>query len=270
MTSESRNERVALVTGAARGIGAATARALHQRGYRLQLVDCCAGSQLAAFPGVGYPLATSAELDAVAASCPGALSFVADVRHPEAVQAAIAQTVDQFGRLDVVVCAAAVILGGIPLWEMPTRHLETIWDVDVRGTWNVAAASIPVMLAGPDPSGCRFVAIASAAGQVGLHRLSAYTVAKHAVIGLIRGLAADLRNTGVAAIAVSPGSTRTEMLAATAALYGMTGIDDFAGSQLLGRLLSPEEVADAVALCCSPEGAVLNGSVVCADGGFVA
>lgn len=262
-------ERVALVTGAARGIGAATARALLAKGYRVALVDVCSGAQLEGFPGVDYPLASADQLDQVAAGHRGVLRYPADVRRPDQVHAAVHACVETFGRLDVVVTAAAVLLGGQPLWEVPAEHLETIWDVDVRGTWNVAAAAVPVMLAGPDPSGCRFVAIASPAGQAGLHRLSAYTVAKHAVIGLIRGLAADLRNTGITAVAVSPGSTRTDMLAATARVYQLAQVEDFAGSHLLGRLLTPEEVAAAVLLCCSREGAVLNGSVVSADGGFV-
>lgn len=149
----------------------------------------------------------------------------------------------------------------------PREHLETLWDVDVVGVWNVAAAAVPSMLAGPNPSGCRFVAVASAAGERGLFRLAAYTVAKHAVVGLVRGLAADLAGTGVTACAVSPGSTRTDMLAATAACYGID-VDDFAQAQLVGSVLEPDEIAATIAFAASVEGRVLNGSVVQADGGF--
>ena len=128
--------------------------------------------------------------------------------------------------------------------------------------------TIPHLLAGPDPSGGRFVAIASAAGSHGLFHLAAYNAAKHAVIGLVKGLAADLVGTGVTACAVSPGSTRTRMLDATAALYGLTDAEELASAQLLRRLLEPSEIAATIALCCSIEGAALNGSVVSADGGF--
>jgi NAD(P)-dependent dehydrogenase (short-subunit alcohol dehydrogenase family) len=134
--------------------------------------------------------------------------------------------------------------------------------------WNTAAAAVPAMLAGPDPSGCRFVAIASAAGTHGLYNLAGYNAAKHAVVGLVKGLAADLVGTGVTACAVSPGSTNTPMLDATAALYGLPDAQLFAGNQLLRRTLDPSEVAATIAHCCSADAAALNGSVVHADGGF--
>ena len=110
--------RVALVTGAARGIGAETVRALCRDGYRVVAVDSCAGDE--APDGVAYPLATRAELDAVAAEFPDrVLARVADVRDREALAAAAADGVEAFGRLDAVVAAAAVIAGGLPLWESP-------------------------------------------------------------------------------------------------------------------------------------------------------
>ncbi|WP_157073428.1 SDR family oxidoreductase, partial [Kribbia dieselivorans] len=126
---------------------------------------------------------------------------------------------------------------------------------------------VPAMLAGPSPSTARFVAVASAAGAHGLFHLAAYSTAKHAVVGLVRGLAADLVGTGVTAVAVSPGSTNTTMLAQTAALYDVP-VDELAAHTKLRRVLEPEEIAATIAFCCSPAGAALNGSVVQADGGF--
>ena len=261
--------RVALVTGAARGIGAATVRALVEQGYRVVAVDSCAGDGERRPAGVAYALATPAELLAVAAEAgTSVVTQVADVRDRAALDAAAALAVDQFGRLDAVVAAAAVIAGGAPLWQTPDDQLQTLWQVDVQGVWNTAAACVPLMLAGPDPGNCRFVALASAAGTHGLFHLSAYTAAKHAVVGLVKGLAADLVGTGVTATAVSPGSTRTAMLHATAALYGHEGVERFADSQLVQRLIEPAEIAATIAFCCSPAGGVLNGSVVHADGGF--
>jgi NAD(P)-dependent dehydrogenase (short-subunit alcohol dehydrogenase family) len=124
------------------------------------------------------------------------------------------------------------------------------------------------MLAGPNPAGCRFVAVASAAGTHGLYRLAGYNAVKHAVVGMVKGLAADLAGTGVTAAVVSPGSTRTRMLEATAVLYDLPHAESFADSQLLRRVLEPEEVAAAVSFCASRDGGVVNGTVVHADGGF--
>ncbi|MFE6511268.1 mycofactocin-coupled SDR family oxidoreductase [Nocardioides sp. NPDC057767] len=255
--------RVALVTGAARGIGAASVRGLVAEGVRVVALDWCAGEDSPA----GYPQATRADLDTLVASLPAGWvePVVGDVRDPAALAAAVGVATGRWGRLDIAVAAAAVIAGGRPLWEDDSLDLQ--WQIDVAGVWNTAAAAVPVMLAGPDPAGCRFVALASAAGSRGLFHLAAYNAAKHAVVGLVRGLAADLAGTGVTACAVSPGSTDTAMLAATAGLYSVTP-GDLAGHQLLRRPLTPDEVAATVVHACSRAGAVLNGSDVAADGGF--
>ena len=148
--------RVALVTGGARGIGAATVARLVADGYRVMTVDSCEGA----------PLATRAELDAVAAAHGNAvLHRVVDVRDRGALAEAVAHTLETWGRLDVAVASAAVIRGGAPLWETSEADLDLLWDVDAKGVWNTAAVAVPAMLAGPDPSGCRFVAVASAAGS---------------------------------------------------------------------------------------------------------
>jgi SDR family mycofactocin-dependent oxidoreductase len=260
------SERVALVTGAARGIGAATVAELCRQGYAVTALDICSGGNVP--PGVGYPMATPDNLRAVAAAFPDqVLAVESDVRDREALESAVNATLVRFGRLDAVVAAAGVVVGGLPQWETPDAHLQTLLAVNVKGVWNTAAATIPVMLAGPDPSGCRFVAIASTAGERGLFKLAGYVASKHAVIGIVRGLAADLVGTGLAAITVAPGSTNTPMLAATADLYESTP-QDLAEHQGIRRLLEPEEIAATIALCCSPAGAALNGSVVRADGGF--
>lgn len=254
--------RVALVTGAARGIGAATAVALADQGHHVVALDACEGTGGEA----AYPLADRDDLAAVGRAL-GArgTTVVADVRDAAALRAVVAETLATHGRLDVAVAAAAVVAGGRPQWE--DDSLDLLWQVDVAGVWHTAAAAVPAMLAGPDPRGCRFVAVASAAGARGLFHLTAYTTVKHAVVGLVRGLAADLVGTGVTAVAVSPGGTRTRMLEATADLYAVPP-GQLARAQLLRELLDPREVAATIAFCCSPEGRVLNGSVVAADGGF--
>lgn len=251
--------RTALVTGAARGIGAATVDRLVADGLRVVALDSCSGDGLA----------TPADLAAVAARHGDAVHpVVADVRDRGALEAAVAWAVEHWGRLDVAVAAAAVVRGGRPLWETPEADLDLLWDVGARGVWSTAAASVPAMLAGPDPGSCRFVAVASAAGTHGLFHLAAYNATKHAVVGIVKGLAADLVGTGVTASAVSPGSTDTDMLRATAALYDVTA-DELVRHQLIRRVIDPTEVAAAIAFCASPAGGVVNGTVLHADGGFV-
>lgn len=259
-------QRVALVTGAARGIGAATVVELCRQGYAVTALDACAGGDVS--PGVGYPMATPHELDDLARRLPDqVLAVESDVRDREALDSAANATLVRFGRLDAVVAAAGVVIGGQAQWETPDAYLRTLIDVNVLGVWNTAAATIPVLLSGPRPEECRFVAVASAAGERGLFNLTGYAASKHAVIGIVRGLSADLVGTGVTAVAVAPGSTRTPMLAATADLYDSTP-EDLAAHQGIRRLIEPEEVAAVIALCCAPAGAALNGSVVRADGGF--
>lgn len=266
MTTSEAESRVALVTGAARGIGAATVAELCGRGWSVTAFDVCSGGLVP--PGAGYPMAVRKELDVVARAFPDqVLAFEGDVRNREALESAVNATLVRFGRLDAVVAAAGVVVGGRPLWETPEEHLDTLFDVNVKGVWNAAAVTVPVMLAGPDPSTCRFVAVASAAGERGLFRLAGYVASKHAVIGIVRGLAADLVGTGMTAVAVSPGSTDTLMLAATADLYRTTP-EALAEQQGLRRLIDPREIAATIALCCSVEGAALNASVLRADGGF--
>ncbi len=259
-------ERVALVTGAARGIGAATVVELSRLGYAVTALDVCSGGDVP--PGVGYPMATPEDLDKLGRAYPDqVLAVQSDVRDREALESAVNATLVRFGRLDAVVAAAGVVVGGLSQWETPDDHLQTLLDVNVLGVWNTAAITIPVLLSGPAPTEARFVAIASAAGERGLFKLTGYTASKHAVIGIVRGLAADLVGTGVTAVAIAPGSTDTAMLAATADLYDTTPAD-LAEHQGIRRLLAPDEIAATIALCCSPAGAALNGSVIRADGGF--
>lgn len=253
----------ALVTGAAGGIGSAVVRRLAAEGYDVLAVDRCAGPDAAP-----YAMPSEADLAALTDGLDHVWPLVADVCDPHQMRSAAARAIEQWGRLDAVVAAAAVVGGGAPLWQTPAVELDRLWRIDAEGVFHTAAATVPEMLAGPDPSRGRFVAIASAAGSRGMFGLGAYTMVKHAVVGLVRGLAADLVGTGTTAVAVSPGATRTPMLERTAALYPGTTVTDLASHQLLRRVLEPDEIAATVALCCSREGAALNGHVVHADGGL--
>lgn len=256
--------RVAIVTGAARGIGAAVVDGLAGAGWTVVAVDLCADVD-----GVDYPMSGPADLEAVAARWPGQVkAVVADVRDAGALAAVVSQTERDHGGLDAAVAAAAVIGGGKALWDEPPQTLQTLWDINVRGTWHLAAAAVPAMLRRPEPRSGRFVAVASAAGHRGMWHLAAYITAKHAVVGLVLGLATDLRGTGVTATAVSPGSTRTPMLSATAALYGLEDPEELSHHQLVERLLEPAEVAAAICWLCSKQASAMTGSVLHADGGL--
>jgi NAD(P)-dependent dehydrogenase (short-subunit alcohol dehydrogenase family) len=112
------------------------------------------------------------------------------------------------------------------------------------------------------------VAVSSAAGLLGLRKLSGYSASKHAVIGLIKALAADLAGTGITANAVCPGSTRTPILSASAAVYGMSSPDEFAAQQLTERLLEPDEPAALIAWVCGRDASGVTGAVLSVDGGL--
>lgn len=255
---------VCLVTGGARGIGAAVVRRLAARGHHVYALDACAGDD----GGTAYPQARHRDLQEVAQSCPERVTpVVADVRDADAMQKVVADLVAYHGRLDTVVAAAAVIAGGSPLWETEAEVLDLLWQTDAVGVWNTARAAVPALIANAGDGHPSFVAVASTAGERGLWHLGAYCMVKHAVVGLVRGLAADLTDSGVSVSAVSPGSTDTDMLAATAALYGLEDTASFAQAQAIGRLLSADEVAAVVEFACTHAAAV-HGSVVQANGGF--
>jgi SDR family mycofactocin-dependent oxidoreductase len=283
--------RVALVTGAARGIGAATVRGLAGAGWNVLAVDRCADD-----PALPYPLGTREELNRVAAEAgaagrrpsaaadesyaaagkPGAaadepgvvVAMEADARDPAAMIGAVAAAERRWGGLDAAIAAAGVIAGGVPLWEMPEDQQRVVLDTDLGGVLALARAAVPALLRRPPPRSGRFLAVASAAATRGLPMLAAYCAAKAGVTGLIRALAVELQDSGVTANAVSPGSTDTPMLAESARLYGLPGRESFAGQQPLGRLVRPDEVAAALVWLAGPGSSGMTGAVVPIDGGL--
>ncbi|MET8430419.1 mycofactocin-coupled SDR family oxidoreductase [Nocardia sp. NPDC004860] len=256
---------VALVTGAARGIGAATVHQLVGQGWQVVAVDVCADDL-----HVRYPLGTRDQLRSVAEKHAGAvIDLVADVREVAALGNAARTAVRSFGGLDAAVAAAAVASGGRFTWETCPDEWTPMFDVGVHGVANLARAVIPVMLESPAPRTGRFIGVSSAAAHHGMWKMAGYSAAKHAVVGLIKGLAHDLRGTGLTAMAVSPGSTRTAMLAESARIYGLDSVESFATHQLVDRILEPEEVAAVIGWLCSTNTTALTGSVVHADGGFL-
>jgi len=255
---------VAVVTGAARGIGAATVDRLVADGWRVVAVDVCADS-----PALGYPLSTPADLSALAERHGAAVVPIeADVRDRSAMAVAVATATDRFGRLDAAVAVAGVIAGGTPLWELRDEQWSALFDVNVGGVRNLVSAAVPALLARPEPRQGRLVAVSSAAGLLGLRRLAGYSASKHAVIGLMKALAADLAGTGVTANSVCPGSTRTALLDESARLYDLGSAEEFASQQLLERLLSPDEPAALIAWLCTEASSAITGAALPADAGL--
>lgn len=254
--------RIALVTGAARGIGAATVRALLADGWCVVGVDRCADD-----PRLPYPLGTAAELAAVCAH-ERAFAVRADASDEPAMAAAVEQTVVRFGGLDAAVAVAGVVAGGVPLWEQPVAEVAALLEVDLLAPIVLARVAVPALLARPAPRSGRFLAVASTAAVRGLPMLSAYCAAKAGVTGLVRALAVELGPHGVTANAVSPGSTDTQVLAESARLYGLPAADAFSAQQPVGRLLDPDEVAAALVWLAGPTTGAITGAVVPVDGGL--
>jgi SDR family mycofactocin-dependent oxidoreductase len=261
--------RVAVVTGAARGIGAATVLALAGQGWSVLAAD-----RLADDPALPYPMATEADLSGVlrqareSAGPDRVVGHRADVRDPAALAGAVSDAEERWGGVDAAIAAAGVIAGGVPLWEVPPEQQQAVLDIDLGGVINLARAAIPALLRRSEPRSGRFIAVASAAATRGLPMLAAYCAAKAGVAGLIRALGAELAGTGVTANAVSPGSTGTAMLDESARLYGLADTQAFAAQQPVRRLLDPAEIAAVLAFLAGPESGAMTGAVVPVDGGL--
>jgi SDR family mycofactocin-dependent oxidoreductase len=255
--------RVALVTGAARGIGAATVARLDAAGWSVVAVDRAADD-----PRLPYAMGTAEDLDAVVAAASDAVAVRADTTDLEAMLAAVALAEERFGGLDAVIAVAGVIAGGVPLWEVPIEQERAVLDVNLEGVLIAARAGVPALLRRPAPRNGRFLVVASAAATRGLPMLAAYCAAKAGVTGLVRGLAAELRGTGVTANAVSPGSTATNILDESARLYNLESAEAFSAQQPLERLLHPDEVAAALVWLAGDDGAAVTGATIPVDGGL--
>ena len=238
--------RAALITGAASGIGRASALAFASAGASVALLDIDAGG-----------LADTAA--AVRAAGARAEVLVADVRDLRAVTGAVGRAVEAFGRLDAALNNAGVPGPYVPLDEYSEEDFMRILQVDLAGVWRCMRAEIRYMRA--QGTGA-IVNTSSMLGAAAMPDNGAYVAAKHGVHGLTRAAAVELGGTGIRVNAIAPGVTRTGMTSAAS--------DDLLRTVPLGRIAEPEEIAAAAVWLCSPEASYITGSVLVADGGWLA
>jgi NADP-dependent 3-hydroxy acid dehydrogenase YdfG len=203
--------KVALVTGASGGIGAAVARRLHEAGASLGLLSR-RGDDL---------------------GLERAFGLACDVRDRSAVGAATDAIVERFGRLDVVVANAGIGAYG-PFLELDPERLEAIIDVNLKGTLYTAAATLPHLIASGEGD---FVALASVAGLRAFPGEAAYNASKFGQLGFTRALDHELRERGVRATCICPGGVKTEFA---------IGAGREEGDPELEGMLTADEVADVV------------------------
>lgn len=257
MQSNSLTGRHALVTGAARGIGAEIARTLAAEGATLTLL----GRDREALQRVA---------DSLAGSGHGVVA--ADVANPQAVQAAFAEARAARGPVAVLVNNAGAAESA-PFLKTSFELWQRMLSVNLTGSFLCAQAALPDML---DAGWGRIVNIASTAGQKGYAYVAAYTAAKHGVVGLTRSLALEVARKGITVNAVCPGYTDTDILRNSVAnVVGKTGrseadaLAEFSSVNPQKRIVRPAEVADAVRWLCGEGAASVTGQSISVSGGEV-
>ncbi|MHB1987394.1 MAG: SDR family NAD(P)-dependent oxidoreductase [Acidimicrobiales bacterium] len=238
--------RTALVTGASRGIGAATARALDRAGARVALVARDVPRlEMVARELANDPLVIEGDL--------GDLAALAEVT---------SRVTDAFGSVDILVnnAAAAARVAAV---ETDADLIDRLLDVNVRAPLLLVAALAPSMIARHRGS---IVNLSSVSGVVGTPRRAAYAASKGALDAATRSLAMELGPFGIRVNSVAPGVVDTELWAKNKAVPGV--IEEVEAQTPLGRWAQPEDIADVIVFLCSDAARFVTGETICADGGM--
>jgi NAD(P)-dependent dehydrogenase (short-subunit alcohol dehydrogenase family) len=247
---------VALVTGAAAGIGEASARAFGAAGYRVALAD---------IDGAGVRAAA----DALRADGVETIAVEVDVADAALVDATMDAVADAWGRLDAVHSNAGVE-GYFPLAEMSLEVLRRQIDVNLLGNLLVARAAIPLLRAA---GGGSIVFTASVQGHLTLPGCVPYAAAKAGLMATARALAVELGADGIRVNTVSPGTIDTPMLRRDLADMNSDDLAAFyaqvEGANALGRIGAASEIADVVVFLCSDKASYITGEDIVIDGGYL-
>lgn len=247
--------RAVLVTGAAQGIGRATAELLVAEGARVLLCD------------VDVERCEALRDELVAGG--GEVRFVrTDVTSEEEVAAAVAAAVSAFGRLDAAVNNAAVIADHRPLAEARLEEFRRVLSVDLEGVFLCLKHELAQLLA--QGNGGSIVNVASVNGQRARPMAVAYNAAKHGVIGLTRTAAVENVRHGIRVNAVCPGATLTPMMVAAMERRGVDPDEHAATLSPMGRFARPDEIAEGIVWLCSPASSYVTGELLAVDGGYLA
>ena len=250
-------DKCVIVTGAAAGIGRATALKFADRGARVVVSDVDAEG--------------GRETVSLIRECEGDAIFVeSDISEEAAVNRLIAEAVKVYGRLDYA-CNNAGIEGRIlPLAEQPVENFDAIIATNLRGTFMCMKAEIAEML---KSGGGAIVNVASVAGHIGFPGLSPYVAAKHGVNGLTKNAALEYGKVGIRVNSVCPGGIQTRMLdSLVMQSTGGTSSTAAAMNPLhpIGRIGQPDEVAELIIWLCSDQASFVTGANVPVDGGYLA
>lgn len=237
-------QRVAIVTGGASGIGLAVGRRLVETGVRVVVVDRDAKAAAAAAAGS----------DLIAAT--------ADVTDPASVDRVVNEVVSDNGRLDILVNCAGIVRPE-PSDQVSDEDWARMFDVHVAGTMRFCRTAYPHLAA----NGGAIVNTSSVGGRVGMPGRLSYCSAKAAIEGLTRTLAVEWAGAGIRVNAVAPGYVRTALLV-DAFTHGDLDLDLLEARIPMGRMAEPEEIASVVVLLAGPESSYITGQTIVADGGM--
>jgi NAD(P)-dependent dehydrogenase (short-subunit alcohol dehydrogenase family) len=244
----------AVITGAAKGIGRATADVFAEEGARI----------------IGTDIDTEgldrlrADLEVRGVEC---ATVVGDVSKPDDARRMIAAAVEHYGRIDILVANAGVIpLGSID--ESTAEDWDKVMSIDGRGMFLTCKYAIEAMLAS---GGGSIVCLSSISGMAGQSRQSTYGPAKFVATGLTKHLAVEWAHKGIRVNAVAPGTIWTERVRSLPDEPGGTEyIEEIKKQHPMGRLGEPEEVARAIAFLASDEASFITGAILAVDGGYLA